>query len=58
MSAATHYSEVIPLRAINAKAVEKALTNLFSTFGVPKYIQTDQGTNFMSKLFTQVPHCP
>ncbi|XP_049912636.1 uncharacterized protein LOC126397732 [Epinephelus moara] len=52
--AATRYPEAIPLRTLKAKAVVKALTNFFSTFGLPKYVQTDQGSNFMCKLFAQV----
>lgn len=31
-----------------------ALTKFFSTFGLPKVVQTDQGTHFMSRLFKQV----
>ncbi len=30
----------------------------FSTFGLPKTIQTDQGKNFMSKVFAQVMSAP
>lgn len=54
MCAATRYPEAIPLRTLRAKPVVKALTKFFSTFGLPKTIQSDQGTNFMSKLFAQV----
>ena len=32
----------------------KALVKFFSTFGLPKRIQSDQGSNFMSKIFAQV----
>lgn len=42
------------IRSLKAKAVVKALVTFFSTFGFPKVIQTDQGTNFMSRLFKQV----
>lgn len=34
--------------------VIKALIKFLSTFGLPKTIQTDQGTNFTSKVFAQV----
>lgn len=34
--------------------VIKALIKFLSTFGLPKTIQTDQGTNFTSKEFVQV----
>ena len=53
MCAATRYPEAIPMRKITAKAVTSALIKFFSTFGLPKVVQTDQGTNFMSRLFTQ-----
>lgn len=43
---------VIPLGT--AKIVIKALIKFLSTFGLPKTIQTDQGTNFTSKRFAQV----
>lgn len=52
MCVATRYPEAVPLRKITSKAVIKALVKFFSTFGLPKIVQTDQGTNFMSKLFT------
>ena len=54
MCAATRYPEAIPLRTLRTKPVVKALTKFFSTFGLPKTVQSDQGTNFMSKLFAQV----
>ncbi len=54
MCASTRYPEAVPLRSLKAKAVVKALIMFFSTFGFPQVIQTDQGTNFMSRLFKQV----
>lgn len=54
MCAATRFPEAIPLRRITAPAVTRALIKFFSTFGLPKVIQTDQGTNFLSKLFAQI----
>uniref|UniRef100_A0AAZ1XXC8 Integrase catalytic domain-containing protein n=1 Tax=Oreochromis aureus TaxID=47969 RepID=A0AAZ1XXC8_OREAU len=54
MCAATRFPEAIPLRSLRAKAVVKALVQFFSTFGLPKYIQTDQGSNFLSRVFAQV----
>ena len=54
MCAATRYPEAIPLRTITASSVVKALTKFFSTFGLPRVLQTDQGTNFLSNLFNQV----
>uniref|UniRef100_A0AAQ4NYV1 Gypsy retrotransposon integrase-like protein 1 n=1 Tax=Gasterosteus aculeatus aculeatus TaxID=481459 RepID=A0AAQ4NYV1_GASAC len=52
MCSATRYPEAIPLRTITAKTIIKSLIKFFSTFGLPRVIQTDQGTNFMSKLFS------
>lgn len=54
MCTATRFPEAIPLRRITTPVVVKALTKYFTTFGLPKVIQTDQGTNFTSKLFSQV----
>lgn len=54
MCVATRYPEAIPIRSITAKAVVRALIKFFSTFGLPKIVQTDQGTNFLSGIFEQV----
>lgn len=54
MCATTRYPKAIPLRTITAACVTKALLKFFSTFGLPKVIQSDQGTNFTSSLFKQV----
>ena len=54
MCATTRYPEAIPLRSLKAKVVVKELIKFCTTFGLPKVIQTDQGTNFMSKVFSQV----
>ncbi|XP_073732325.1 uncharacterized protein [Misgurnus anguillicaudatus] len=54
MCASTRFPEAIPMRKITAPAVVKALLKFFSLFGLPKVIQTDQGTNFMSRVFAQV----
>lgn len=32
----------------------KALVKFYTLLGLPKVLQTDQGTNFMSKLFARV----
>lgn len=52
--ASTCYPEAIPLPKITFTSVVKAMTKLFSTFGLPRIIQTDQGTSFQSTLFKQV----
>ncbi len=54
MCVATRFAEAIPLRKITAPVIIKALVKFFSTFGLPKVVQSDQGSNFMSKLFKQV----
>ncbi|XP_039894583.1 uncharacterized protein LOC120737796, partial [Simochromis diagramma] len=58
MCTSTRFPEAVPLRRITAPLVIKVLTKFFTTFGLPfglpKVVQTDQGTNFLSKLFKQV----
>lgn len=52
--ASTRFPEVFPLQKITAPVVVKALTKFFSLFRLPRVVQTDQGTNFTSRLFSQV----
>lgn len=54
MCASTRFPEAIPLRKITASAVVQALLKFFSMFRLPKTVQSDQGSNFMSKIFKQV----
>ncbi|PIK60059.1 hypothetical protein BSL78_03057 [Apostichopus japonicus] len=54
MCASTRFPEAIPLRNIKAKTISTALLKFFTTFGLPKSVQSDQGSNFMSNLFQQV----
>lgn len=54
MCQATRYPAAFPLRTITSKSVGKALTQFISTFGIPKIIQSDQGSIFTSHLFAQV----
>ena len=56
MCSSTRFPEAIPLRNIKAKTIVKALVKFFSLFGLPKAIQSDQGSNFMSHIFQQVLH--
>ena len=56
MCASTRFPEAIPLRNIRAKTIVQALTKFFTLVGLPKSIQSDQGSNFMSGLFQQVMH--
>ncbi len=54
MCTATRYPEAIPLRTIKAKKVVQEIIRFCSVFGLPKVIQSDQGSNFTSKVFTQM----
>ena len=54
MCAATRFPEAVPLRKITATSVIKALTKFFATWGFAKEVQSDRGTNFLSKVFKQV----
>ena len=56
MCASTRFPEAIPLRNIKTKTIVDALIKFFSLFGLPKSIQSDQGSNFMSGIFQQVMH--
>ncbi len=53
MCRATRFPEAVPLRNIKAPVVLKTLIKFFSIFGLPKVIQTDQGSNFLSQVFRQ-----
>ncbi|KAI7814468.1 hypothetical protein IRJ41_019425, partial [Triplophysa rosa] len=52
--ASTRYPEAIPLRSIKAQAIVKAIVKFCTIFGVPRFIQSDRATNFMSKVFAKV----
>ena len=54
MCANTRFPEAFPLRNIKTSSVTKVLLKFFTTFGLPKEIQSDQGSNFTSGLFQQV----
>ena len=54
MCTSTRFPEAIPLRSITARKVTDALVEFFTRYGLPRSIQTDQGTNFTSTLFEQV----
>lgn len=53
MCTATCFPEAVPLRTLKAKVVVKELLKFCTTFGLPKVIQSDQGSNFTSKVFKQ-----
>lgn len=50
----TRYPAAYPLSSITAGSVVKALSQFISVFGIPRVVQTDQGSNFTSKLLAQV----
>lgn len=52
--ASTRYPEVFPLSNIKAKTIVASLVNFFAKHGIPKVIQSNQGTNFTSTLFGRV----
>ncbi len=54
MCASTRFPEAVPLRFIKAQTIVKAVVEFCTMFGMPKHIQSDQGTNFMSNVFAKV----
>ena len=54
MCTSTRFPEAIPLRNIKTKTIVRALVKFFTLFGLPKCVQSDQGSNFMSGIFQQV----
>ena len=56
MCASTRFPEAILLRNIKTKTIVKALVKFFTFVGLPKSVQSDQGSNFMSGIFQQVMH--
>ena len=51
MDQATRFPEAVPLKEFTASTVATALVKFFTLFGFPKELQSDQGSNFMSRLF-------
>ena len=51
---ATRYPEAVALRSVDAEHVAEALVSIFSRVGVQKEILTDQGTNFTSRLLSEL----
>ena len=56
MCASTRFPEAISLRNIKTKTIVKALVKFFTFVVLPKSVQSDQGSNFMSGIFQQVMH--
>lgn len=51
MCATTRYPDAIPIKKINAKTIVDKIINFFTLYGIPKIVQSDQGSNFTSDLF-------
>ena len=56
MCASTKFPEAIPLRNVKTKTIVKALIKFFTFVSLPKSVQSNQGSNFMSGVFQQVMH--
>ena len=56
MDMSTTFPEAVPLKRIKAKVVVDALVQFFTRYCLPKEVQSDQGSNFMSGLFQEVMH--
>ena len=54
MCASIRFPEALPLRNIKTKTIVKALVKFFTFVGIPRSVQSDQGSNFMSDIFQQV----
>ena len=54
MYASTRFPEAIPLHNIKAKNIVKALIKLFTMVGLPRSIQSDQGTNLCLVYFNRL----
>lgn len=51
MCSSIRYPDAYPLRNISAKSLIPCLIKVFTQYGIPRIIQSDQGSNFTSKLF-------
>lgn len=54
MDYATRFPEAFPMKNQDAESVANALIEMFSRVGFPKEILSDQGTNFMSSLISEL----
>ena len=50
----TRYPEAIPLRSIDAEHIAEELIKVFARVGIPEEVLTDQGSNFTSKLLSEL----
>ncbi|XP_077869382.1 uncharacterized protein LOC144360596 [Saccoglossus kowalevskii] len=51
---ATRYPEALPIPNMEAETVADCLIEIFSRVGIPNELLSDQGTNFMSKLISDM----
>jgi transposase InsO family protein len=51
---ATRYPDAVPLKRIDAETVAEALWNLWSRYGIPDEVLTDQGKQFTGELMQEV----
>ena len=51
---ATRYPEAIPLRSVSSKTVADAIFQYFCRMGIPQELVSDQGSNFVGRLMTQL----
>ena len=51
---ATRYPEAVPLKTQDAETVANVLFGIFSRVGIPTEILSDQGSNFMSELISEL----
>ena len=56
MCASTRFPEAIPLRNIKTKTIVKALVKSITFGGLPRSVQSDLCSNFVSRIFQQVMH--
>ncbi|KAK8372525.1 hypothetical protein O3P69_013441, partial [Scylla paramamosain] len=54
MCMSSRFPEAIPLRSINSKNIVRELVKFFSWVGIPKVLQSDQGSNFTSRAFKEI----
>jgi len=49
----TKYCAAYPIRSTTAEETSECLIHFISLFGIPKYVLTDQGTNFTADIFKE-----
>ena len=54
MCTSTRFPEAVPLRNIRIPKTVKALIRFFTLFGLPRFVQSDQVSNFMCGIFQEV----